>query len=76
MFGNVTIAAGEYKLIELIRVNGEVSVIEPKGNFDSYNPETSDELSVKGFLGGQALTLSYDKENVCGEPKLLQGALD
>ncbi len=68
--GGVVVAAGEFKNVELVReAGGAVAVVEPEGNFDSYNPETADELGVYGTLGAQAVQLSYVKENVCGEPK-------
>lgn len=68
--GSVIISAGEYALVELVRsFDGTITVIAPEGNFDSYNPAESDELSVQGALGNEAVTLSYVKENVCGEPK-------
>ena len=67
---NIVISADSYKGIEFARdKRGDVFVLAPKGNFDSYNPVYEDTLSANGMLGGQQLTITYTKKNVCGESK-------
>jgi len=68
--GGKTIAAGSHKLIEFVKnYPGSTFVIELKGNFDSYTPLLEDTLTIEGKLGEQDITLSYLKENVCGDEK-------
>lgn len=69
--GNITVPAGEYKLIEFVRMRaGNILVIEPLGNPTAYIPEDEDRMSVNGMLGAQEITISYLKKNVCGEARL------
>lgn len=68
--GGKIIYADSYKLVEFVRdQEGKKFVIEPPGNFDSYNPEDEDLLSVNGTLGEKEVTISYVKKNVCGTSK-------
>ncbi|MCK4319133.1 hypothetical protein KAW38_01015 [Candidatus Micrarchaeota archaeon] len=68
--GGQTIYAHSYQTVEFVRnAEGEIFVIEPHGNFDSYNPEDEDFLSFKGTLGEEEITISYLKKNVCGTAK-------
>lgn len=69
--GSKTVRAGSFRLIEFVRDGaGDIRVIEPEGNPDSYNPEKEDTLSAKGKLGETEVIISYTKENVCGESKM------
>ncbi len=69
--GGKTVPAGTtYQLLEFARNgDGDIYIIEPEGNFDSYCPENEDVLSVKGMLGDEEITISYTKKNICGEAK-------
>ena len=67
---DVIISPDTYKNIELTRnKDGKVVVVEPKGNFDSYNPQNEELLDVSATLGDQIITISYLKKNVCGREK-------
>lgn len=68
--GGITVPAGEYKLIEFVRNgSGELFVVELLGNPTTYVPEGEDTLSATGNLGGQEITISCLKKNVCGTAK-------
>jgi len=75
--GGKIIPANSYKLIEFVRnKEREILVIEPEGNFDSYNPENEDVLTAEGtwlIIGEQDITISYTKKNVCGKAKVYMG---
>lgn len=69
--GAKTIYAGSAKAVEFARnKEGKVFVVEIAGNFERYNPEDEDSLSVQGKLGEQTVTISYLKRNVCGTAKM------
>lgn len=69
--GGKTIYAREAKAVELARnKEGEIFVVEIAGNFEQYNPEDENLLSVDGTLGDNDVTISYLKKNVCGTEKI------
>jgi len=69
--GGKTIYVGSAKAVEFARSKeGNIFVVELSGNFEQYNPEEEDLLSVEGKLGEKEVTISYLKRNVCGTEKM------
>jgi|APHM01.1.fsa_nt_gi hypothetical protein len=64
--GRYTVAEGERETLEFKPERGEVRVYSSRGNYASYDPNTTRELSKNVRIGSENLSISYVKtQNLC-----------